>query len=306
MSISDLNLGATLYTPATINVLKAKAMITGVTYPDLKSLVICLEDSIAKEQVAPALANLKKILSTFKEEALTRNIVLFIRPRNIDMAKQILAWGFNDCFDGFVAPKFHLGEPWLDLMADGHYLMPTCEHKDYFNAHYRAELRDWLNPHKDKILCLRIGGNDLLSCLGLRRPKNHTIYETPIGTLIQNMVAEFGSHGYTMNSPVFEHYSNISLLEKEVGCDLVNGLYTKTAIHPCQISHIQSLYRVDEKDLTEANLILSMHKKASVGVCASGSGSMLEPATHVNWAKRTIERARVYGVTNQQDLCNFG
>lgn len=306
MSISALHLGATLYTPAIIPVLKAKTLISGDAYPELKSLVICLEDSLTESQVEPGLVNLKQILSTMREEAFKRNILLFIRPRNIEMAKQILGWGFNECFDGFVAPKFHLGESWLEIMPSGLYLMPTCEHKDYFDASYRAELRDWLNPNKEKILCLRIGGNDLLSSIGLRRPRTLSIYDTPVGGLIRNMACEFGSHGYEMNSPVFEHFAEVDLLEQEVKLDLAHGLYTKTAIHPCQIDLIQSMYKVSPIDLEDAETILSKNSVDAGGVYNSGSGSMLEPATHYNWAKKIIERSKVYGVKKKLSAYSFG
>lgn len=305
MCISDLNLGATLYTPAVINILKAKSMITGLAYPDLKSMVICLEDSLSENQVSPALINLKKTLTSFKEEALKRKVLLFIRPRNLEMAKQILGWGLNDCFDGFVAPKFALGDPWLEIMEDDLYLMPTCEDGNYFDAAYRAEVRAWLEPNKERVLCLRVGGNDLLATLGIRRPKTFTIYDTPVGSLIQNMVGEFGSRGFALNSPVFEHFTNTTLLEKELALDLANGLLTKTAIHPLQIPFIQGAYRVDEQDLVEAETILAISSAASVGVCKSDSGSMLEPATHESWAKRTIERAQIYGVVNKVEVFNF-
>lgn len=306
MKISALHLGATLYTPAIIPILKAKSMIFGTAYPELKSLVICLEDSLTESQVEPGLINLKRILLALKDEAFKRSILLFIRPRTIEMAKEILDWDLNSSFDGFVAPKFHLGDCWLEIMPEDLYLMPTCEHKDYFDASYRSEVRSWLNPHKDNVLCLRIGGNDLLSSLGLRRPRNLSIYETPIGALIQNMVCEFGSNGFEMNSPVFEHFSNTDLLELEVQRDLAHGLYTKTAIHPCQVAHIQSLYRVSPIDLEDAKKILSKQSSDAGGVYNSGSGSMLEPATHLNWAEKVIERSVIYGVTKSLDKFSFG
>jgi citrate lyase beta subunit len=38
---------------------------------------------------------------------------------------------------------------------------------------------------------LRIGGNDLMKLIGIRRPRDRTIYQTPIGYVIANLVTIF-------------------------------------------------------------------------------------------------------------------
>ena len=52
-----------------------------------------------------------------------------------------------------------------------------------------------------RILCLRIGGNDLLSALRLRRPPGVTLYVTPLGTLIDCLVGLCKPAGYTSSPP---------------------------------------------------------------------------------------------------------
>ena len=55
-----------------------------------------------------------------------------------------------------------------------------------------------------RILVLRIGGNDLLNLLGLRRQRGHTLYETPLGAVIARLVTTFKPHGFRLSAPVFE------------------------------------------------------------------------------------------------------
>lgn len=68
-------------------------------------------------------------------------------------------------------------------------------------------------------------------------------------------------------------------------------MLAKTAIHPSQLDLIHSEYRVSAVEYYEANAILDANAKSVFKV----HGSMLEPATHHNWAKGII-RAELYGV----------
>ena len=64
------------------------------------------------------------------------------------------------------------------------------------------------------------------------------------------------------------------------------GIYTKTAIHPAQIAHIHHALQVQPEDFHEAQLILA-HDAKSV---FKSHGSMIEPATHKNWAEMILLR----------------
>jgi stress response protein SCP2 len=97
---------------------------------------------------------------------------------------------------------------------------------------------------RSRILALRIGGNDLLALLGLRRPRAMTIYRTPLGPVIARLVTTFRPYGFVLTAPVFEHLDLPALLDQEVAEDIAYGMVGKTAIHPTQIAPIEQHYRV--------------------------------------------------------------
>ena len=69
--ISPFMLGATLYMPATRTDL-AEVILYG-KIPELRSMVICLEDAVSEEQVDIALSNLSALLAELKSSALDLN-----------------------------------------------------------------------------------------------------------------------------------------------------------------------------------------------------------------------------------------
>lgn len=291
---SALELGATMYIPATHESLWE--VTQGYKYPQLKSIVVCLEDSVRTQDIPYALDNLKSLLERIKKsENSSSKVAVFVRPRNLDIAKQIVDWDLNEYFNGFVVPKFIIEEldQWHSVIKGQTNVMLTLETGEYFDMGYVSEAKNALKTADIKnILCLRIGGNDLLSCLNLRRPKHCTIYDTPVGLLIPQLVGQFTPAGFQMSSPVFEHIENIDLFKKELALDKVNGLFAKTAIHPTQIEIIHEEFKVSGMDFYEAQMILDADAKSVFKV----NGSMLEPATHKNWAENIMARSLIYGV----------
>ena len=182
--ISPYALGATLYMPATRTDLLS--VVLGEKIPSLRSLVICLEDAVSESDVGYALDNLQRLLITLSSgQPRYKNAPLvFIRPRNLAMATQLVEWPLISLIDGLVLPKFTLHDLpiWQHLLADTHLLaMPTLETKEVFDAGAMSELAKALQQKlADRVLVLRIGGNDLLSCLGLRRSVHHTLYQSPL------------------------------------------------------------------------------------------------------------------------------
>ncbi|MDH0563254.1 HpcH/HpaI aldolase/citrate lyase family protein [Acinetobacter courvalinii] len=290
--LSALSLGATLYMPATRPDLWA--VVKGEKYPELRSLVICLEDAITEPEIEFAKQNLKQLLQQIQQQQrLEHHPRVFIRPRHIAMAAELAEWNEITALDGMVLPKFGLGsfKQWLSVLpADLHY-MPTLETADSFDIGQMKELRQAL-PEFHNVLVLRVGGNDLLNCLALRRPTDMTLYQTPVGTLIANLAGQFLPYGFALSAPVCEHFSQVKLLQDELYLDLQHGLSGKTVIHPAQISIVHQAYQVNEIELKQAQGILLDGSKA-VFAC---HGSMLEPATHRRWAERILERARVFGL----------
>lgn len=294
MILDPVALGATLYLPATRDDLAFA--ILGKRHRDLRSVVICLEDSIRQEDVPQALVNLEALLAKLQAHASdTPRPAIFIRPRGAPMLGHILGFPAIERIDGFVIPKATADNmpAYLAVLAfDHHMLMPTLETREVFDPAEMRRLREQLLAIQDRVLVIRIGGNDLLQTVGTRRSAVRTSYDGPLGPTIVNLVTTYAPWGFKLSAPVFENFGNVALLREEVERDLEHGLLTKTAIHPSQIGIIQSAYAVDVEDHVEAHAILSRESRA---VFASQQ-AMCEPATHRTWAETLIRRAEIFGL----------
>lgn len=294
MDVQAWGLGATLYLPATRDDL-ALAMLGG-RHPDLRSAVICLEDAVHPAEVPLALARLQLLLAKLAAHpAETARPALFVRPRDAMMLAHILRFPGIEAVEGFVIPKATADSlpAYLAALAfDHHLLMPTLETREAFDPAEMRRLREQLTAIHERVLAIRIGGNDLLQTLGARRSAERTAYDGPLGPVIASLVATYAPWGFALSAPVFEHFGNLALLREEVERDLEHGLLTKTAIHPCQIGVIHAAYAVDDADQAEAREILSDDGRA---VFASRQ-AMCEPATHHVWAQSTLRRAEAFGI----------
>lgn len=285
-----LELGATLYVPATRSDLFD--IVTGRRHPALRSVVLCLEDAIRPADVPLALTNLASLLPRLAEG--DAPLAVFIRPRDERMLAHILGFAGMEAIQGFVIPKATADSlPYYlrVLTSDAHLLMPTLETREAFDHGELARIREQLLAIRERILCIRIGGNDLLHTIGARRSSARSAYEGPLAPVIAGLVTAFAPYGFSLSAPVFEHFDSPELLQEEVEQDIEHGLLTKTAIHPAQIELIQGAYRVRVTELAEAREILSGDR----GVFAL-NGSMCEPATHGRWAESIVKRAAIYGV----------
>lgn len=301
--ISPYALGATLYMPATRADLLA--VVSGEKIPSLRSVVICLEDAVSESDVGHALDNLQRLLITLSsnQPRYKDAPLVFVRPRNLAMATQLVEWPLISLIDGLVLPKFTLHDLpiWQHLIAPTQlWVMPTLETKEVFDAGAMSELTTALLKEDlgARVLALRIGGNDLLSCLGLRRSQKQTIYQSPLGYVIGMLSGVMGAAGFALTAPVFERLDNPVLLQTELEHDIEHGLVGKTAIHPSQIAIIHQALQVNADDYKAARMILNQ----SAPAVFQHNGAMCEPATHVRWAKRILERAHWYGVVDQELL----
>jgi citrate lyase beta subunit len=199
---------------------------------------------------------------------------------------------------GFVLPKMgpRTLSDWLRVWDDrhNHWLMPILETVETFDRRQMEILRDRLEDSglRDRVLCLRIGGNDLLNLLGLRRARGATVYDTPLRGVIADLVCIFHPAGYRLSAPVFERLDTPEVLAREVEADLQHGLVGKTAIHPTQIPVIEHLYQVSREDYDLASAVLHPDAAAVFKL----HGTFCEPTTHRRWAAGVLERARVFGV----------
>lgn len=293
----QLHLGASMYSPATLEVETLVRVGDGLKYPSLRSVIFDTEDSVRNDELYRALHNLKHMLQHISPD---KGPLRFIRVRSPDVLGKIMRMEYIERVDGFVLPKItadNLPHYLLNLRDDNQFsLMPTLETVEAFDSGEMKRLRKvMLEPSvRDRILCLRIGGNDLNGLLRVRRPVKRTIYETAVGSLIKELARTFIPHGFGMTSVVFEgsEEHHMDVLREEVELDLLQGLLGKTIVHPSQIAVVESGLMVDAQELEDAELIAHRDAKA---VFKRG-GRMCEPATHRSWAGQIIARARVYGV----------
>lgn len=287
-------LGATLYVPSTRADL-VEVLLRG-RHPDLRSAIVCLEDSVRADQVPAALLQLSRFLSILDAEPSGRSRpALFVRPRSAEMLRTVVNMQGAERLDGFVMPKATAAmmPAWLDaLTCDHHRLMPTVETVAAFEPAEIRRLRRSLLAARERILVIRIGGNDLLQLLGARRSSCRTAYDGPLGTVIAQLVCAFAPFGFALSAPVLENFGHANLLRREVERDLEHGLLTKTAIHPVQIEVIQNAYAVSPADLASARAVLSDRANAVF----AQDGVMSEPATHVRWARGIVARAEAFGL----------
>lgn len=285
------NLGASLYVPATHP--KLTAIAAGETLGHVRSVIFCTEDAVHARDLPAALDNLALALRSLRPGVQRQR---FIRVRSPEVMQQVLALPGIEHIDGFVLPKATAANMPLYmqmLSATQHSLMPTLESVEVFEDHELVCLRRLLlqPAWHARILVLRIGGNDLLNLLGLRRQRGHTLYETPIGAVIARLVTTFKPHGFRLSAPVFEYLDDDATLEREVRQDLLHGLTGKTAIHPDQVPRIERHYSARHSDLAAARRILD----PAAAAVFQFDNAMCEPTTHHNWALSVVQAEQHYG-----------
>ncbi|MGZ8200904.1 MAG: HpcH/HpaI aldolase/citrate lyase family protein [Methylosarcina sp.] len=284
-------LGAPLYMPA--NRRDIIEIANGEKLPLLRSMIFCTEDALSSHDLETSIRHLGLSLQGFRPSS---QRFRFIRARNPEVLSRLLDLPEIERIDGFVLPKFTAGNFWayFDQLRDTPFrIMPTLETLEVFDHGAMLELRQALNHEeiKERILILRIGGNDLMNILGIRRPRNLTLYETPLRSVISQLVTLFKPYGFSLSAPVFEYLDNPITLQKEIQLDLAHGLSGKTAIHPDQVAMIEKAYAVEREDYEMA---LSLNDSTAPAVFRMHN-AMCEVATHKQWSKGILERHRCYG-----------
>ena len=304
-----MGLGATLYVPV-IHPAIAE-IVAGRRIPGLRSVVLCLEDALHVADIERGLAALARLLAglTARDGARRERVnalpdgvagpLLFVRPRNLDMARVLAQTPGIRLVDGFVAPKIDvesLGRWWDIAAAADLRLMPTLERRWVFDPVHLAEFGAALEGlDQDRLLALRVGGNDLLGLLGLRRLRGRTVYEGPLFSTLSQAVCQLGGRGFPLTAPVFDIIDDVETLALESRRDVEFGFVAKTAIHPSQIPIIEAAFAADEAELGMARAILAHDARAVF----RHAGAMAEAATHRRWAERVVARSASYGVTRR-------
>lgn len=216
-------LGATLYCPATRPAL-AQDIIKRAAL-GVMSVVVCLEDSVADDELGAAEVNAIVQLRKLAVSEFARPMV-FVRVRaagQIPMLMQALA-EHASVITGFVVPKFteHNGRAYLDeIVAAGQVagrrmlVMPVLESVEIGHIETRVEsllgARRLLDEYRAHVVAVRLGATDLSGAYGLRRAREFTVWDvrvvSDVISAVVNVFARVGPGGYVVAGPVWEYFS---------------------------------------------------------------------------------------------------
>ena len=290
------SLGATLYMPVLHP--RVADILHGRLPPPAASIVLCLEDALANHDVADGLRRLDQLISDLPERLPVRT---FLRPRDKEMALELCARATGTSIEGLVAPKVvpETLADWLELTREGGFsVMPTLESGCFFDPAKVCAIRDILDDHPQdaaRIAAIRLGGNDLLSSLALRRERGITSWEGPLSWVISMASSILIAAGYPVAAPVYDVIDDPDTLRRETLRDVAAGFISKTVIHPAQTPVINRAFQVSREDVAHARAALDSEAQAVFRV----GGMMCEPATHRAWARRTVARQEVFGVVDE-------
>jgi citrate lyase beta subunit len=263
-------------------------------------LAICLEDSVRPGDRLAAAGALCRALQT--TSLLPRPV--FARPANAAALEWLLDQDGVERLAGFILPKATVDSihHWLELTKNLFTILPILESSEAIDPWGRRDLAQACAAHRSLIPCARIGANDLFALLGgLRRPKARTIYETPVGTVIDSLIEAFSAQDIRLCGPVFDRLDDHSTFESEVKADIERGLFAKTSLNPRQVETVWNCYEPNQEEIEEAVRILQPESPAVFGL----NGAMLEPACHSEWARRLLERQRIYFHRDLSSLADF-
>ncbi len=337
-------LGATLYVPADragLAACLAKRADEGIS-----SMVLDLEDAIDEGSVPPALDAVVAALDEIGSSGLARGALIFVRVRDVMSIGEIVGRVTSGAtvLSGFVVPKFSssAGLRYLTAIGDASralgqhlYCMPVLETDEIAYRETRAAeldaIAELLADHREMVLAVRIGATDLCGKFGIRRDRDHTIYDVKvIADAIADIVNRLGrcdGTGFVVTAPVWEYFADherlfrtllrnspfvahdasrirnklvsndLDGLLRETSLDRANGLQGKTVIHPSHVAAVHALSVVTHEEYRDATDIVAA---AAVGVRQSEyRNKMNEPRPHRIWAQHVLRRARAFGVANQ-------
>ena len=290
--INYLELGGTLFIPATHKNLKA--IVSGEKYQNLRSILVDTEDGISKESLTDSLEIIKNLLKEYKK----KDLFVFIRPRNPEVLKELLAFENIENIDGFILPKFSLlnAEEYLNLLKGTHFsIMPSIEGRELFNQAELHKLKDILLTNADKIALVRYGLEDMLRQLSMRRSCEDSIFDfSATASVLGTFIAIFKSAGFGVSGGVYPCFSDKEGFVKDVKRDMKEGLFSKTIIHPSQIDAVNELYKVTQKEFDEA---LEICRRSEA--IFSQDTKMAEPITMRPYSQNIVLRAEIYGIKEE-------
>ncbi len=310
------SVGALLYCPA--NNESIVRSLTTEKFGKKFSLALCLEDTINDDFVEEAerimIGSLKKIYAFMQEDDIFLPKI-FIRVRESFQIPRIMM-ALEDAqqlVTGFIVPKFtpDIADQFIDaILKAGEdygrtlYMMPILESATMIDLKTRYDIlyaiKDKLKRAEPIVLNIRVGGNDLCKLFGFRRHSDESIHNIkPVSNIFSDIVTVFGLD-YVVSGPVWEYFNGEGWSEgmrKEIEGDILCGFTGKTVIHPNQIEIVNDTYKVNRRDLEDANAILNW-SKGSISMVAGSQNNerMNEYKTHAIWAKKVKMLAEVFGV----------
>lgn len=191
-----------------------------------------------------------------------------------------------------------------------------------------VDVKRILDEYHDLVLNVRVGATDFSSCFGARRDINYTIYDImTVRDILMDILNVFTrDNNYTVSGPVWEYFRinknmkfaedlpNVSLKEtllqrkpivndavdglmRELILDKANGFIGKTIIHPSHIMYVNGMLAVTKEEYEDAYQV----QNTTGGVIKSANGNkMNEIGPHRMWAERIVNRARAYGVIENE------
>ncbi|MFD8234657.1 HpcH/HpaI aldolase/citrate lyase family protein [Streptomyces sp. NPDC059696] len=217
------------------------------------------------------------------------------------------------------------------------FAMPVLESPELLYRESRVETLEGISravgKYRDRVLALRLGVTDFCSSYGLRRGPDMTAYDVQIVASViadvVNMLGRADGTGFTVTGPVWEYFrvqermfkpllrqspflevQAAELREKliehamdgllrEISLDQANGLLGKTCIHPSHVLPVHALSVVSHEEFSDAQDILRPERGGGGVLRSAYTNKMNEVKPHRAWAERTLLRAEVFGVANQ-------
>ncbi|MEU6333898.1 HpcH/HpaI aldolase/citrate lyase family protein [Streptomyces cellulosae] len=217
------------------------------------------------------------------------------------------------------------------------FAMPVLESPELLYRESRVETLEGIfravDKYRDRVLALRLGVTDFCSSYGLRRGPDMTAYDIQVVASVisdvVNMLGRADGTGFTVTGPVWEYFRvqermfkpqlrqspfleveatalRQKLIEhamdgllREISLDRANGLLGKTCIHPSHVLPVHALSVVTHEEFSDAQDILRPERDGGGVLRSAYTNKMNEVKPHRAWAERTLLRAEVFGVANE-------
>ncbi|WP_159327467.1 HpcH/HpaI aldolase/citrate lyase family protein [Streptomyces tendae] len=217
------------------------------------------------------------------------------------------------------------------------FAMPVLESPDLLYRETRVQTLEGIfravDKYRDRVLALRLGVTDFCSSYGLRRGPDMTAYDVQIVASViadvVNMLARADGTGFTVTGPVWEYFRvqermfkpqlrqspflegqavelrqkliehSMDGLLREISLDRANGLLGKTCIHPSHVLPVHALSVVSHEEFSDAQDILRPERCGGGVMRSAYTNKMNEVKPHRAWAERTLLRAEIFGVANE-------